>query len=94
MNYIPRFREIFPELDRLGSEELADRFCELGLDFYTDEKVSVNNFIALTLPVGLLLFVIMFILMPIKFMITGSWGYSHKYFNPIFNWFRLLKLEP
>ena len=43
MNYIPKFRETFPELNKVSSEEICDRWISLGLDFYTEEKTEVSD---------------------------------------------------
>ena len=94
LNYIPKFRELFPELSKVDSEKLADRFIELGLDFYTEQKTDVKPLIRLTLPFAVIVMVIMFIFIPINFLITGNWGYSISESNPrLLNWFRSLGLQ-
>lgn len=35
---MPKFREVFPELSKIDSEELCDRFIELNMDFYVDNQ--------------------------------------------------------
>ena len=93
LNYIPKFRKLFPELNRVDSEALADRFIELGLDFYTEIEAPVKPLMRLTLPLALLLMLLMFILLPINFIFTGNWGYSLKTGTPrIFNWLKSLRL--
>lgn len=92
MNYIPKFRETFPELNKVSSEELADRFCDLGIDFYTTTEKSVGKIIRFTLPFAVLLMIIMFIFLPINFMIKGKWGYGYNKNNRILNWFKSLRL--
>lgn len=72
MNYIPKFRELFPELNKVSSEELCDRWAELGCDFYTQEQVKVRPLIRITLPFALLLMVIMIVSSPIRFIIYGT----------------------
>ena len=94
LNYIPKFRELFPELSKVDSEKLADRFIELGLDFYTEEKTTVKPLIRLTLPFAIIVMILMFIFIPINFLITGNWGYSISKSNPrLLNWFRSLRLS-
>lgn len=93
LNYIPRFRELFPELSNVSSEELCDRFIELNLDFYSENKVPVNFLTRLTLPFAVLTIIAMFIGLPIKFIFTGQWGYSFGKNGFIFNWFRSLGLQ-
>lgn len=92
MNYIPRFKEVFPELNKLSSEELCDRWVELGVDFYTEEKTAVNPLIRLTLPFAIILIVLMILSVPIVFIFTGKWGYGFSEKNRLLNWFRALKL--
>ena len=90
-NHIPKFMEVFPELKRLSSEDLCDRFRELKMDFYTDEKTTIKPWIKFTLPFALLAMSLMFICLPINFLITGNWGYSIKD-TWILNWFKSLRL--
>jgi hypothetical protein len=91
-NYIPNFRETFPELNKISSEELCNRFAELGVDFYTEEKVAVSFWIRLTLPFALLTIVLMIVGLPITFLFTGKWGYPFNDKNYIHNWFKSLRL--
>ena len=92
MNYIPKFKEIFPELNKISSEEMCDRWIELGIDFYTDEKTPVKPLIRLTLPFAITLMLLMFIALPFVFTITGKWSYPLGDKNKILNWFRSLRL--
>lgn len=92
MNYIPKFTKAFPELSHIDSEEMCDRFNELGLDFYTEKVTPVKWWIRLTLPFGLTLMLLMFLFLPFNFLITGQWGYSLGEKNYILNWLRSLKL--
>ena len=92
-NHIPDFKKVFPELSKIDSEEMCDRFIELGIEFYTEERVKVNPLVRLTLPFGLLVMLIMFIGLPLNFIVTGNWGYSLGEKNLILNWLRALKLQ-
>jgi hypothetical protein len=92
LNYIPKFKELFPELKKVDSEELADRFYELGLDFYTETVTPVKFWLRFTLPFAILAMLSMFLFAPISFLITGRWGYSLGEKNFFLNWFRALKL--
>lgn len=91
-NYIPKFKEVFPELNKVSSEEMCDRWIELGVDFYTDEKTPVNKLMRLTMPFAIILMILMLIGMPFCFLITGKWTYPLSEKNTILNWFRSLKL--
>ena len=93
LNYIPNFKKIFPELKNIDSEELADRFDLLNLDFYTETKKPVKWWIRLTLPLALLLMLIMLITLPLNFIFTGHWSYNLGDKNYILNWLRSLKLQ-
>lgn len=92
LNYIPGFRETFPELKHLNTEELCDRFCKLNVDFFEKVKEPVKKWERLTLPFALILLVGMVIYLPINFMINGYWGYSLKKSPFVYNWLKRLKL--
>jgi len=91
-NYIPKFDEIFPELNKVSSEEMCNRWIELGVDFYTDEKTPVKTWVRFTLPFAIVLMLLMFIGFPFVFLITGKWTYPVGKKNRILNWFRSLRL--
>lgn len=93
INYIPNFKKIFPEISKVKSEELADRFAELNLDFYYEEQTPVSFWTRLTLPFAIILFLLMFISLPIVFLLTGKWSYPLNEKNRILNWFRSLRLS-
>ena len=93
-HHLPRFKEVFPEVSKLSSEELCDRFIDLKMDFYHQELVPVGRAVRLTLPFAVILMVLMFAFIPIKFMITGKWWYDIKKGERIYNWFTSLKLIP
>jgi hypothetical protein len=92
MNYIPKFRETFPELKNVPSEEMCDRWVSLGIDFYTEEKVQVGIWMRLTLPFALITMLLMILSLPIVFIVTGNWGYKFGEKNRLLNWFRALRL--
>lgn len=90
--YIPKFNEIFPELNKISYEEMCDRWRRLGIDFYTEKQTPVKPLIRLTLPFAIILMILMLICSPILFIITGNWKYPLTEDNRILNWFRSLKL--
>ena len=92
IEYIPRFREEFPELRKLSSDELYRRFKALNLDFYAEEVTSVKPWLRFTLPFALILMFLMFLLLPLNFIFTGEWNYKLSDKNIILNWFKSLKL--
>lgn len=91
--YIPRFRETFPELSKLDSEELANRLNALKLDFYCEQKKPVSGWVRFTLPLALIVITLMFVGLPINFWITGRWGFPLGKNNMVLNWFRSLGLQ-
>ena len=92
-NYIPGFKKVFPELNKLSSEDMCDRWIKLGFDFYVDKQAPVRFWIRFTLPIAIVVMLIMFLLMPVAFFITGRWGYSLSKKNRLLNWFRELRLQ-
>jgi hypothetical protein len=92
INYIPKFKKIFPELNKISSEDMCDRFIELGLDFYTEEENPVKWWIRFTLPFAIILLIAMLLFYPFYFIFTGNWGYPYNKNNWILNWFKSLKL--
>jgi len=91
-NYIPKFDKVFPELKNLNSEELCDRFRELKLEFFQEEIKPVPIAIRFTLPFAIFIMILMFIGLPIVFLITGKWTYSFSEKNHLLNWFKALRL--
>ena len=91
--YIPKFKETFPELNSISYDEMCDTWKKLDIVFYTEKETEVPVWIRFTLPFALITILIMYIGIPVNFLITGKWGYSglgKK--NYILNWFRALKL--
>ena len=91
-NYIPGFREAFPELSKVKDENLGCAFQNLKMRFYYLEETPVSPLIRLTLPFGLVLWALMFLSLPLVFVITGKWGYGLGVKNRVYNWFRALRL--
>lgn len=89
LNYIPRFREIFPELSKINNEEMADRFIDLDLNFYTTNEAPVSVWLRLTLPLVLLVFIGMILFLPFHFCLTGSWKYKSL---KVYNWLKALRI--
>ena len=87
MRYIPKFTETFPELKGVSNEELADRFRELGVEFYTAERKPIPIIIRLTMPFAFVTLIAMLALLPLHYFITGKWRYDLKDNNKLMNWF-------
>jgi hypothetical protein len=92
VTYIPKFRETFPELKKVSSEEMCYRWISLGIDFYSEKKTPVKPWLRFTLPFAIILMLLMLIGLPIVFLITGNWFYPHTKKDRILNWFRSLRL--
>jgi hypothetical protein len=92
-NYIPNFKEVFPELSNISSEEISNRWDNLGIDFYTEKRQPVPILRRLTLPFGLLTLLILFISLPIAFIVKGYWGYDFGKKSFVYNWLKSLGLQ-
>jgi hypothetical protein len=91
-NYIPGFREAFPELSKVSDQELGRAFKNLKVKFYYLEETPVSPLIRLTLPFALVLYALMFLSLPLVFLITGKWVYSLGKKNRVYNWYKSLRL--
>lgn len=76
-----------PELKRLNTDDIAQRLRDANLSIITEQIESVPFLVRLTLPFGLILFGLLLISLPIKFMLTGTWGYKVQWLS---NWFKAL----
>lgn len=92
-HYIPGFKQAFPELNKVKDEELADRFCKLNVNFFTETEEPVRWWVRFTLPFALVTILLMFIGLPIAFLITGRWGLSFNDNDFFYNWFKSLGLQ-
>lgn len=91
-SFMTKFKEKFPELSKIDSEELKVRFSELNMDFYCEKETRVNGFIRLTLPFAMACIFLMFMTLPITFMITGRWSFPVGEGSKTHNWFKALKI--
>lgn len=91
-NYIPRMREVFPELNKLSDTQICDRWVDLNIEFYTVKETPVKWWLRLTLPFALSVMLLMFVGLPFHFMISGNWGYSFDGKIHYYNWFKALRL--
>ena len=87
MNYIPGFREKFPELQSVTKKELCDRCVSLGIELYSTEETPAPIWLRFSLPFALITYAVMFCGLPVLFMIKGRWGYDLSNDNFIYNWF-------
>lgn len=92
VNYIPNFKEVFPELKNLNNAELCNRFKSLDLEFFQEQQMPIPVAIRLTMPFAILVMLLMVVGIPVVFLITGNWHYPYRKNNIIINWFRALRL--
>ena len=82
-------KRVIPELKNVNIDSLDDHLRGSDLEFYYREKKSVPLLVRLTLPVAIVLWILLFVTMPLKFIITGKWGYNIVWFM---NWYNALGL--
>lgn len=87
------FKKVFPELSKVSNEEICDRLKKLNMDFYYEERTPISFWMRLTMPFAILLMLLMLVMIPVSFFITGEWGYSLRGKNRLLNWFRALRLQ-
>lgn len=92
-NYMEDFKRVFPELAKIDSEDLCDRLIALKMDFYYEKPTPVSFWIRLTMPFALLTMFILFVGLPVYFLVTGEWGYSLDKNNRVLNWLKSLRLQ-
>ena len=92
MEYIPDFKQNFPELNHISSTEMADRFRKLDINWYSEKRVSAPFWIRLTLPFALIAWIGIVLSLPFGFLFTGRWGYGLGN-TGLINWFRALGLD-
>jgi len=78
-----------PELKKCNADDIVDRLRGSDLEFYKKEKIETPLIIRFTLPFALIFMLILLIGMPIKYIISGKWGYRIDWIN---NWFKSLGL--
>jgi hypothetical protein len=76
-----------PELEQCDAEYLTSKLRGSNIQFYKTEKRETPLLIRLTLPFAIILFSVLFLLLPIKYVITGRWGYKVEWLQ---NWLRSL----
>jgi hypothetical protein len=76
-----------PKLKNEDIDDLVDNLRGSNLSFVLTESVDKPFWIRLSLPFGLIVWLILFITLPIKFMVTGTWNYKWLWLQ---NWFSAL----
>ena len=83
-------KNIFPELNKLNSDEIENRLRKSDIEIFTETKRPVKWWIRLTLPFAVIVWIILFVGLPITFIVRGEWGYK---IDRIMNWFKQLGLS-
>lgn len=78
-----------PELYKVYYEHIVDHLRGSGLRFYKEDKVKTTFLFRLTLIPAILLMVVLFVGLPINYLLTGKWHYD---WNWLVKWFRMLNL--
>lgn len=84
-------KDTIPELKGTSLKQIDDYLSETSLIFYEQELAVQSPIHRLSIIPALILWVILFILMPVNFIITGYWGFELP--NIIKVWFRSLNLH-
>ena len=84
-------KDAIPELKGTSLKQIDDYLSETSLIFYEQGLAVQSPIHRLSIIPALILWVILFILMPVNFIITGYWGFELP--NIIKVWFRSLNLH-
>jgi hypothetical protein len=82
-------RKRIPELKGRDIEMITDNLRGSNLQFYLKESVPTPIWIRFTLPFCLIVILILFLMMPVNYIIVGKWGYKWQWLS---NWLRALGL--
>lgn len=82
-------KKVIPQLKSCDVETIEDHLRDLDMEFYQTEKIKSPIWIRLTLPLAFIIMIVLYILMPINYIITGHWGYKYE---SLTNWLRSLGL--
>ena len=80
-------QKCLPELEKCSIERIENHLRGSQLVFYKKENVRTSFVMRITLPLSFVAMIVLFIGMPINYIISGKWGYKR---NWIANWFRSL----
>ena len=76
-----------PELKNVDSETITSQLRGSNLQFYKQESIPTPIWVRFTIPFGLIVMLILFLMMPVNYIIVGKWGYKWQWLT---NWFRAL----
>jgi len=80
-------KKSFPELKNYYPDDVVSYLRCCSLEFYKKEKIKTNPLIRITLPFAFVFAIILIVISPISYIITGKWGYK---MNWVGNWFKHL----
>ena len=78
-------KDAIPELKKVDVDHICDHLRGTDMEFYYSEKKKTPFYIRLTMPFAIIAAVLMLLFMPVKYIITGTWGYQWQW---LINWFR------
>ena len=84
-----KLKNIMPQLKNVDVEVIEDYLERTNCIFYEEKSKPTPKWLRFTLPFALILFILMFLFLPINFIITGRWGYNR---NGALNWFKSLNI--
>jgi hypothetical protein len=76
-----------PELKHSSIEDITDHLLGSNMGIVTQESKPIKGWVRLSLPFGLVFYAVLLLLLPVKFMFTGTWGYKSEW---VTNWFKAL----
>ncbi len=82
-----KLHKILSKLNKYSVEEIEDELRSSNLEIYEEERIQNNILIRLTMPFALLTMLVLILLSPINYILSGHWGYK---WLPLRNWFRAL----
>lgn len=88
-NTASELQKRIPELKKVDVEIITSHLRGSNLDFYKQEKKPIKLGIRLTLPFALIVMLILIILTPINYLITGRWSYRMLW---LLNWLKALRI--
>jgi hypothetical protein len=83
-------KETIPHLDDMPLEMLEYYLSDTGLIFYERKAVVKPLLFRLSIIPALVLWLVLFVLLPFNFIVTGVWGYEIAWIR---EWFRALNLH-
>lgn len=80
-------KKLLPELKNSDLDLITHRLRGSGLGIVRERSIPRPAWVRITLPFGIIVMLLLLITSPIKFMLTGTWGYQWQWLT---NWFRSL----